>query len=434
MRRGLLAPLALLAVASMAGCARPVVVAPEVRELYVRPAVRPGELSPAQRKALDKAWPQILAGDAASAEKRLLEAMRTPVAHLDTALGWARLRLGRVEQAAADFEAAVARRPEDVSALAGASAALARLGRDEEAVGLLRRAAGLAPSDTRLSRRLAALKLAVSERLLPLAAEAQAAGRAEEALALYRRSLEAVPELAPARLAAAGLLLAGGARAEAIALLDAEPNRERGATARLAELLLEDRQPARALDLLRGLQAREPADEVLRAAVERAQQEVENARMPEPYRRIPGAGRVPRADLAALLVAKVPQLEALAAGEPPLAVDVSGSWARPFILRALALRLMDVYPNHTFQPAAQVRKGELAVALARVLDALGHPPGPAPVLTDMSRNHLQHAAASRAAGAGLLAVTPSGAFEAWRVVSGAQAVEVVEALARLVKP
>ncbi|MCM2256416.1 MAG: tetratricopeptide repeat protein [Vicinamibacteria bacterium] len=433
MRR--LAPLVATLLLALAGCARPVVVAPGVDDLYVRPAVRPGELSPAERRALDKAWPQILAGDAAAAEKRLVDAMRgRPVAHLDSALGWARLRLGRPEAAAADFEAAIGRRPQDVSALAGASAAAARLGRDEEAVVFLRTAAALAPEEARLARRLAGLKLAVSERLLTLATQAQAEGRSEDALGLFVRCLAAVPELASARLAAAEILLARGARAEAIELLDGEPNRERTATSRLAELLLEDRQPARALDLLRALQAREPSDEGLRAAVGHARQEVENARMPEPYRRIPAAARITRADLAALLMAKLPQLEGLEAGEPPLAVDVSGSWARPFILRALALRLMDVYPNHTFQPAAQVRKGELAQALARVLDAVGHPAGAMPVLTDMSRSHLQHAAASRAAGAGLLSITPSGAFEPWRVISGTQAVEVVEALARLLKP
>jgi hypothetical protein len=41
-------------------------------------------------------------------------------------------------------------------------------------------------------------------------------------------------------------------------------------------------------------------------------------------------------------------------------------------------------------------------------------------------------AASRAVAAGLMDVTPSGAFEAWRPVSGQQAMDVIDGLAALV--
>jgi hypothetical protein len=37
-------------------------------------------------------------------------------------------------------------------------------------------------------------------------------------------------------------------------------------------------------------------------------------------------------------------------------------------------------------------------------------------------------------GAGLMALTPAGAFEPWRPVSGPEAKDVVDALARLVGP
>jgi hypothetical protein len=49
----------------------------------------------------------------------------------------------------------------------------------------------------------------------------------------------------------------------------------------------------------------------------------------------------------------------------------------------------------------------------------------------MSPSHLQYAAAVRVIGAGVMQTTPTGAFEPWRIVSGAEAKTVVDALSRL---
>jgi hypothetical protein len=93
-----------------------------------------------------------------------------------------------------------------------------------------------------------------------------------------------------------------------------------------------------------------------------------------------------------------------------------------------------VYPNHTFQPGALVRRGDLAYTVGRVLDLLNVPARPGPLLKDMSPANLYYQAATRAVAAGLMDVTPDGAFEPWRLVSGKDATAVIEALARLVGP
>ena len=69
-----------------------------------------------------------------------------------------------------------------------------------------------------------------------------------------------------------------------------------------------------------------------------------------------------------------------------------------------------------------------------VLDLLSWPPSPTPAISDMGRNNLYFEAATRAVSAGLMDLTPERAFETWRPVSGGQAVDVVEALTRLVGP
>lgn len=153
--------------------------------------------------------------------------------------------------------------------------------------------------------------------------------------------------------------------------------------------------------------------------------------MPEEYRRIAVEPRVTRADLAALVAVRVGALQRVGPGEPRVAVDISMSWAREHVARVLALGIMEVYPNHTFQPGAVVRRVDLARAVARTLDTLGWPRSPGPAPSDMSRSHLDYDAVERVLGAGLMALTASGGFEPWRPVSGSEAIEVVEAVARL---
>jgi hypothetical protein len=156
--------------------------------------------------------------------------------------------------------------------------------------------------------------------------------------------------------------------------------------------------------------------------------------MPEEYRRIPQAATITRADLAALVVGKVSALSRLPNGPAKVAVDISGSWARDSIIRALALEILDVYPNHTFQPAATVRRGDLARAVQRVLDLTSQPAAALANPSDMTPNNLFRYPAARVVGAGLMDLTQNGAFEAWRPVTGREAADVVEALVRLVGP
>jgi hypothetical protein len=186
----------------------------------------------------------------------------------------------------------------------------------------------------------------------------------------------------------------------------------------------------RALATLAEVLARDPRDtEALRRSRE-VREVMTLLQLPEEYRRIPSAVRVSRAELAALVSINVAALSRLPAGEPEVAVDIAGSWARNHIARLLALRVMDVYPNHTFQPVAPVRRGDLARVCARVLDLLRAEvrPGAAPV--DMAATNHNYEDAVRAAGAGLMELTAEGAFEPARFVSGREALDVVEGLAR----
>jgi tetratricopeptide (TPR) repeat protein len=423
-----------VALIALAGsCAKRVSAPIPEGEDYVRPAVAAKEVSPQEAKELEDAWRDVLSGDTEAAARRYQKMLgrRPDLVPARTGLAYARLRAGRNQEAAAGFASVLSARPEDASALVGAGSAAFRRGDLDGAVAFYRSAQAVAPDDLLVRRRLTALKLQATERRMVLAQAALDRGDTDAAAREYSAALESAPEVAGVRLALADLLAGRGDVTGAVSLLEADPSGDRQVRLGLAALLMSEQEYGRAADVYRRLLASDPADPEAREGEKAAREGLEALSMPEEYRQIPQAARVTRADLAALLAVRVHALGRLGPGEPRVALDIGSSWAREQVARVLALGIMDVYPNHTFQPGAVVRRADVARAAARVLDQLAWPRAAGPAPTDMSPSHLDYEAVSRVLGAGIMSLTPSGAFEPWRPVSGAEAMEVVNGLARL---
>lgn len=425
-----------LAAAALAwACARP--GPPRVPEGgdYLFPTPQAGEARAEEARRLESAWRELLAGHTAAAERdyqRLLQRNHNLVA-AEIGIAYVRLREGRLQDASAAFASVLSRRPDDVSALIGAASTAVRLGDPEAALGFYRRVQTLRPEAVPRGR-LADMKLQTAERRVAAGRAALAEGDKDRALGEYQAALAAAPEVAGLRLEVASLQAARGELAEAAAVLAADPAEDRQVTLRLGEVLVELGEYSRAMETYRRLLARDPKDDEAQRRLLAVHDRLALSEMPEEYQRIANAPRITRADLAALVSVRVTALARVRPSDPVVAIDVSGSWAREHILKALALGIMDVYANHTFQPAATVRRGDLAQVVGRILKVLDWPAGPTPAIADMSRSHLLYAPVARTVAAGLMDLTPSGAFEPWRPVSGRDAHDVIEGLSRLVGP
>jgi tetratricopeptide (TPR) repeat protein len=421
----------------LGACAPKVVPPLPEGEDYVYPTPMPeASVSPKERNALEKAWRKVLAGDweGALRDYRKILGRRPGLVSAETGLAFAHLRGGQAQSAAAQFVAALEHAPDYVPALVGAGSTALRRGDVDAAFALLQRALEVAPDDPLVRKRTAALKLRVTERHLAGARQAVGAGDDSTAAREYRAALEVAPELAEMRLALAELEVAQGDTAAAVATLREDPSGDREVRLRLGEVLLGQGEYEEARVVYREMLARDPTDTEARRGARTAQEILDFQAQPEEYRQIASSSRATRADLAALLEVMVTPLQSLPLSEPRVAVDISGSWARESIATVVGLGLMEVYPNHTFQPRATVRRGDLARASSRVLVRLGWRGGVGPAPTDMRPSHLDHDAVRRVVGAGLMELGPGGAFEPWRPVSGREAQEVVEALSRLVSP
>lgn len=401
---------------------------------YIFPELHRGELSPRDEKALHRAWDDILIGQVARAEQavnRIMAAVPSLRAG-QTVRAFAALRANRLPEAGAMFDSVLKVAPEDVAALVGLASVRRKAGRLDEALPLYLQAARLRPKDAALARRTSEVKLAVAEGAISRADALSREGRIGEAIGMLQKALEVAPELSPVRLELADLLVAAGRRTEAIAVLSAAQDADRNIALRIATLWLEDGDLDGAeMALRRGLRdvAEDPEASALMARIKERRATLA---LPEPLRDIGDASRITRAELAALVVLRVEALKSRKpAGAAGVASDLSKTWARPQVLRALELGLMDVYPNHTFQPSGVVRRGELAVVAARVLDLVGWGRSAGTPPKDMSPSHLQYASVLRVVGAGVMQNAPSGAFEPWRIISGAEAKAVVDSLSRL---
>ena len=424
MRRWL-AVLALLAGAlALPACAKRLAPPLPEGEEYVYPAPEAGELPQADKATLQLAWREVQAGDTAAAVKRYEKLLRRypDSAAVRTGLGYARLRAGQAAAAAQAFSATLERHPQDVPALVGQGSLAVRRGDLEAAVEFYRRAAAVAPDDAVVRKRLAALKLQVTDRRMARGRGCARAGR-------HRGG---------------GARLHGGARGRARA--DGRPARAR-AGARRARRPQGSRSRcwrptspasgwccsssagccARSRSTRGRSRSTRACSPTARATRRRARANGAPARASSrsPCRRSTGRSWRRRASRARTSRrcwrSGCRRCGGRGPGEPRVAVDITGSWARDQVARVLALGIMDVYPNHTFQPGAIVRRVDLARAAARTLDVLRWPRG----RRGAADRHVARAPRLRRrrarAGGGADGLTPTGAFEPWRPVTGREA-------------
>ena len=92
------------------------------------------------------------------------------------------------------------------------------------------------------------------------------------------------------------------------------------------------------------------------------------AAMPAEYQAIAQSPSLTRAQLAALLGVRLGSLFSRVDRRTSVVItDTRASWASPWIMSVASAGVMEVYANHTFQPAAIVRRADLARAASRVL-------------------------------------------------------------------
>jgi tetratricopeptide (TPR) repeat protein len=392
----------------------------------------------------EAAWRFLQAGDLRAAERGLAAALqrRPDFYPADAAFGYLELARRNESRAIERFDRALGRAPGYVPALVGRGEALLRAGRDDEALAAFEAALLADAGLPEVRRRVEALRFRGLERALSEARAAEQAGRLEEARAAYDRAVAASPESGfllrelarvEQRLGRAADALTHARRAAEIDPADSQAHRLVGELLE-AEGRLED-----ALAAFERARSTEPAPD-LDARIETLRGRLALARLPPEYRAIPEADRLTRGQLAALVGVRFERLLRDApASQVVLVTDTRGHWAQPWIMAVARTGVIEAYENHTFQPGALVRRGDLARTVSRLLElarrrdpAIGRAWSVDQIrFADLGPGNLYYRFAALAVASGAMTALEGGSFHAGRVVSGAEAVETLARLDRI---
>ncbi|MDQ3169163.1 MAG: tetratricopeptide repeat protein [Acidobacteriota bacterium] len=404
----------------------------------------PNELSsPSLDARHQAAWNVLQAGDPRRAEREFTALAATNFYPAAAGLGYTHLARKDFAAAVAAFDRALAASPAYVPALLGKGEAL--MGQNEQALALavFEKAIAANPAMTPVRARVDVLRFRAVQEQVERAQAAARAGRLDEAEAAYERAITASPEsgFLYRELAAVEQQRGNFDEALAHARRAIDLDKADGAAHAIAGAVLEGRgdfagaaaafEAAAAIDQSAAYRAR--AAELRRKAGE--------ALLPEEFRGIPAAPSINRAQLAALIGRSLERLVATAPQRPPVVMtDVRGHWANTWIHAVTRARVMDAFPNHTFQPGGVVRRGDFAQAVSRLLTAIGaRRPDLAitwrtarPAFTDVSPSHLAYPAAAMAITSGVM-TAPGGAFELTRPITGQDAIDALARLQALIR-
>ena len=145
--------------------------------------------------------------------------------------------------------------------------------------------------------------------------------------------------------------------------------------------------------------------------------------------------------MAALLGVRLADfLDDAAFGAPtPILTDTRDHWATAWIVEVTRTGVMGIGAGNRFEPERIVRRGDLADVVAGALDLIAEIDPEAARrwrlarvgFSDMNPGHLNYESATQAIAAGVLRIAGDERFDPTRPVSGPEAVDAVEQLARL---
>jgi tetratricopeptide (TPR) repeat protein len=438
-----------LAAACAPKLAPPPAIAPGAGQFpeYVYPVPPPGLGTTATVERHKAGWQWLQAGDEKAADRNFTASLKLTPGFYPAEVGLGYSALARKDAAAAltHFDRAIVANPRYAPALAGRGDALLARGQRAQALESFEAAVAADPSLTALGGRIEVLRFRGLQQDVAAARSAAEAGRLGEARTAYQQAIAASPQspFLYRELAAVEQrdndLPAALAHARRAAELDPADARARVLTGQILEA--QQDLPA-ALEAYRAALAIEP-DPELETHVSELADAVTLASMPPEYRAIETAPTITRAQLAALLGVRLDALLQRAGPQGAVVItDTRGSWAAPWIMAVTRSGVMEVYANHTFQPAAVVSRGDLARAASRVLSLIG---SEQPALagawrgsnrqrfSDLSPRNLNYPAVSLAVEAGVMSAAPDGAFHLARPATGAEAIETVRKLEELAR-
>ena len=401
---------------------------------FMYPAV-PSSLG-AEAARVDAGWRYLQGNDLDNAAIEFAAALERSAGLYPARTGSGYVALARGAHAAAltAFDGALRTAPAYTPALVGRGQTLLALKRESAALEAFEAALAADPSLVDVRRRVDVLRFRGLQELIETARAAAASGQLDAASAAYARAIKASPDTAFLHRELGALERKRGNADAAVTSLrraaELDPS-DASAFIQLGELL-EARGDIEGADTsYRRASEIDPTPDLAARRAALAER-TRDAALPAQFRAITTLPQATRGDLAALVAVRLGDVLRRAPAREVVVTDASSHWAASWITDVARAGVIEPFANHTFQPANAITRADLAVAVERLVSLLAadRPElrqflAARPRIQDMPPAHVSYPAASVAVAAGLMPLATGERFEPARVVSGAEASEVV---------
>jgi tetratricopeptide (TPR) repeat protein len=431
-----------------AACAAKTIPPPATRLAhpeFLYPSVPAGMQKTFSAEHVDLGWRYLQIDDLRGADREFAAALKSNSAMYPAHAGHGLVALARrdFDRAVAAFDTALGATPAYVPALVGRGQALLALRRENEALAAFDAALNVDPSLTDVRQRAEVLRFRGLQDVIEAARAAAKADRVEEARTAYERAIGASPESAFLYRELGVLERRAGNIDQAVARLQRATGLDpldAMAFVQLAEILESRQDFAGAEAAYRKAVDLEPSPE-LEGKLATVAKSAREAQLPPEFKAALSAAQISRGELAAIIGVRLESMVKAAPARQVVVTDVRGHWAAPWIALVAGAGIMPPFDNHTFQPTAAVRRGDLAVAVSRLLTLVASSDAglrtrlaQRPAIVDMNRRHVQYTAAAAAVVSGVMPLLEGDRFQVGRAVSGSEAVDVVDKVRALSAP
>jgi Tfp pilus assembly protein PilF len=422
-----------------------VTVAPTPPNLYIETLPQPliTLLTLEERIQMEEAWDYLRQGWIDKAEKAFLRL--GPASPLyNVGLGYVFLLQENIPSAEGYFRLALEENPGSLLAHLGLTQLYQKTGDEDKTFNELREVLKIEPANAWAKQGYEFLKTQRTEQAIESARTAIAGGDIEAGKESYLTALHYSPDSIPTHLALARLYRDEDKLSSALVHLKAASAgrpEDLEILGEYAETLAKAKQYEQSLEIYQKMLELDSGNQRAQEQVEALKSRLGIFEIPSLYNEIPLTPAVTREDLAALLAVRLKDVLGEPSSQPPIIVDISASWAVKFILKVTSLGLLEIYPNHAFQPKRGVTREELAETLLKVikyLESREHkfiPQIPLDMIQiqDIPPDHYAYRSISQILSYQIMELYPDKSFRPAQTVSGAEAVKTLDILAALVR-
>ena len=431
----------LAAVALVAGCATRRAAPPTPTTLahpeFVYPKLPAALATGPGASRVDVGWRYLQVNDLKNADLEFGVALKLGPKLYPARAGQGYVALARRDYNAAlkAFDAALEGDASYVPALVGKGQALLAQDNTDQALAAFERALVADPSLTDLNRRVEVLRFRNVQDVIDAAQAASKAGRLDDARRAYERAISLSPDSAFLHRELGQVERRAGNADQALQhlrrALELDAN-DAAALVAMGELLEARGGVAGAEDAYRKAVALDPGLNLtgrIAAIAERARE----ARLPEEFRAALTTQQLTRGDLAALIGVRLEDLVRRAPTRQVVVTDTQRHWAAQWITETASAGIIEPFENHTFQPRSNVRRGDLATVVSRLVALIADSNSSVrdrlsqrPAIGDVPPRHLQYDAVTAVVATGVMPLVEGDRFLVGRQVSGQEAVEVID--------